>query len=49
MKEDRAQKNDCERNASIRLLREFRREHPHLPVILVEDALAANGPHLNRC
>ena len=47
MKEDGAAKNDCERNATERLLRDFRREHPHLPVILVEDALSSNGPHLN--
>lgn len=46
MKEDGAKKNDCERNASERLLRDFRREHPHLPVIVVEDALSSNGPHL---
>jgi len=25
---------------------DFKEEHPHLPVILAEDALAANGPHL---
>lgn len=46
MKEDGSTKNDCERNASERLLRDFRREHPHLPVIVVEDALSSNGPHL---
>lgn len=46
MKEDGAKKNDCERNATERLIKDFRREHPHLPVILVEDGLAANGPHL---
>ncbi len=46
MREDGAKKNDCERNASERLLRDFRREHPHLPVIVVEDALSSNGPHL---
>jgi hypothetical protein len=46
MKEDGAKKNDCERIASERLLRDFRREHPHLPVIIVEDALSSNGPHL---
>jgi len=39
-------KNDCERNASRRFLRHFRREHPKLPVIAVEDALSANAPHL---
>lgn len=46
MKEDGAKKNDCERNASERLLRDFRREHPHLSVIVAEDALSSNGPHL---
>jgi len=46
MKEDGSTKNDCERNATERLLRDFRREHPHLPIILVEDALSSNGPHL---
>jgi hypothetical protein len=46
LKKDGAQKNDCECNASKRLLEDFRREHPHLKVILCEDALSANGPHL---
>jgi hypothetical protein len=39
-------KNDCERNASKRLLERFRREHPHMKAIVVEDALAANTPHI---
>ncbi|MGC9200300.1 MAG: transposase, partial [Acidobacteriaceae bacterium] len=39
-------KNDCERNATRRWLQRFRQEHPHLPVIVVEDALSANAPHL---
>jgi hypothetical protein len=39
-------KNDCERNATRRWLQKFRQEHPHLPVIVVEDALSANAPHL---
>lgn len=39
-------KNDCERNATRRWLQHFRREHPHLPVIVVEDGLSANAPHL---
>ena len=39
-------KNDCERNATRRWLLHFRREHPHLAVIIVEDALSANAPHL---
>ena len=47
IKGDGATKNDCERNASKRLLKDFRREHPHLPVVIVEDALASNYPHLS--
>lgn len=39
-------KNDCERNAARRWLKRFRQEHPHLPIIVVEDGLAANAPHL---
>src|SRR4051812_5608581 len=39
-------KNDCERNAARRWLKGFRREHPHLPVILVEDGLSSNAPHI---
>jgi len=39
-------KNDCERNASKRFVENFRREHPHLKVIVVEDGLASNGPHI---
>jgi hypothetical protein len=39
-------KNDCERNATRRWLQHFRQEHPHLPVIVIEDGLSANAPHL---
>ena len=46
VKADGRKKNDCERNASKRLLRDVRREHPHLKLIVVEDALASNGPHI---
>jgi len=46
-KADGATKNDCERNASKRLLMDFRREHPHLKVLIVEDGLASNYPHLS--
>ena len=45
-KEDGATKNDCERNAAKRLLDDLRRNHPRLKAILVEDALASNGPHI---
>jgi hypothetical protein len=45
-KQDGKTKNDCERNAAKRLLENIRREHPHLKLIVVEDALASNGPHI---
>ena len=45
-REDGTRKNDCERNAAKRLLTDVRREHPHLKLIVVEDALASNGPHI---
>jgi len=45
-KQDGQNKNDCERNASKRMLEDIRREHPHLKLIIVEDALAANAPHV---
>lgn len=43
---DGSTKNDCERNAGKRFLQRFKREHPHLKVIMVEDALASNAPHI---
>jgi len=46
VKQDGTTKNDCERNASKRLLRKIRQEHPHLPLIIVEDGLASNAPHI---
>src|ERR1700682_383613 len=46
IQQDGQTKNDCERNATRRWLQQFRQEHPHLPVIVVEDALSANAPHL---
>jgi len=39
-------KNDCERNASKRLLTQIRREHPKMKFIVLEDGLASNGPHI---
>jgi hypothetical protein len=46
IQQDGTTKNDCERNAARRFLARFRQEHPHLPVILVEDALSSNAPHI---
>lgn len=45
---DGTKKQDCERNGSRRFFDGFRREHPHLKVIVVEDALASNGPHIQQ-
>jgi hypothetical protein len=45
-RQDGQGKNDCERNAARRWLRRFRQDHPHLPVIVVEDALSSNAPHI---
>lgn len=46
IKQDGTTKNDCERNAAKRLLRKIRQEHPHLGLIVVEDGLASNAPHI---
>lgn len=45
-KQDGATKNDCERNAAKRFLEQFRRQHPHLDVIVTEDGLSSNAPHI---
>ncbi len=44
--QDGQDKNDCERNAARRWLKHFRKDHPHLPVIVTEDALSSNAPHV---
>ena len=46
VKQDGATKNDCEREASKRFLAKFRKAHPQLPVIMIEDGLSSNGPHI---
>lgn len=43
---DGADKQDCELNAAKRLLPRFRREHPHLGVLLLGDAIFAHEPLL---
>lgn len=45
-KQDGETKNDCETNASKRLLRAVREAFPKLPMIAVEDSLFADGPHI---
>ena len=46
IKQDGQNKNDCERNAAKRFLKKFRVDHPHLKVIIIEDGLASNAPHI---
>lgn len=44
--QDGSTKNDCEQAASKRQLQELRREHPHLKIIVVQDALSDSGPNI---
>lgn len=44
---DGAKKNDSEHAAIKRFLSDFRREHPHLKVIVVQDSIASNYPNLH--
>lgn len=46
IKQDGVQKNDCERNAAKRFFKKLRQDHPQLPLIVTEDALSSNAPHL---
>ncbi len=39
-------KNDCERHAAKRFFEKLRQDHPHLPIIITEDALSSNAPHV---
>ena len=43
---DGASKNDCERTAAKRSCAALHERYPDLGILLVEDALYANGPHL---
>ena len=45
-RQDGASKNDCESNAIKRLLPALREAFPQLPMIVVEDSLSADGPHI---
>ncbi|MBK8536714.1 MAG: hypothetical protein IPL59_17320 [Candidatus Competibacteraceae bacterium] len=38
--------NDCELNASKRLVKQLREAFPNWPICVVEDSLFANGPHI---
>jgi hypothetical protein len=46
IKQDGQTKNDCERNAAKRFFKKLRTDHPHLPLIINEDALSPNAPHI---
>jgi hypothetical protein len=46
VKQDGTSKNDCERNAAKRFVTKFRQDHPHLKVIVTEDSLSLNAPHI---
>lgn len=43
---DGSVKNDCERNAAKRFIENFKREHPHLKVIVLGDGLSSNAPYI---
>jgi hypothetical protein len=46
VKQDGSEKNDCERNAAKRFVSKFRQDHPNLNVIVTEDSLSSNAPHI---
>lgn len=45
-RQDGEAKNDCERNAARRWLSRFREDHPGLKVVVTEDGLSSNAPHV---
>ena len=45
--QDGETKNDCELNASKRLVKQLREAFPDEPFRVVEESLFANGPHIN--
>ena len=47
IKQDGETKNDSERNASKRLLDKLRKAHPRLQLIVTEDGLSSNAPHIH--
>ncbi len=48
LQQDGCEKNDCERNAAKRLVKHLKESYPKLKALLVEDALYANGPHIEQ-
>lgn len=45
-RQDGSSKNDCEHNASKRLIPALRKDFPRLEMIILQDALSCNGPHI---
>jgi len=41
------EKNDGEREAAKRLIVQLRQDHPHLPLIVTDDSLSSNAPHIH--
>jgi hypothetical protein len=46
IKQDGTEKNDGERHAAKRFITKLRQDHPHLKVIVTDDSLSSNAPHL---
>ena len=46
VRSDGQKKNDCERNATKRLLGRLRKAHPKLKMLVLEDGLSSNAPHI---
>ena len=46
IKQDGETKNDCERNAAKRFFEQLRKDHPRLQIIITEDGLSSNAPHI---
>jgi len=46
--QDGAQKNDCERVAAKRLLESLKEKYSNIKMLLIEDALYANAPHIRQ-
>lgn len=46
VRNDGDKKNDCERNATGRLIKRIRKHHPKLNLLVIEDGLSSNAPHI---
>ena len=46
VKQDGTEKNDGEREAAKRLIVQLRQDHPHLQLLVTEDSLSSNAPHI---